>query len=166
MKNDCNSAYSPLVCIGHDVPIGAGEILNCICISPSGRIAIVEPDPTRKGESYAEFISRISFYIHKMRQWDHSKLDGVAANHFYAKTGQASRIIDVMARHGYLTFADAATFPAAVDDGLQNQDILIIVSVHPDSIDMRRIEFERSPIAASGLKVALVTNEVGSHFYS
>lgn len=167
MFYDGNKAYSPLICIGRNVPVGAGGAagsINCLCVSPSGRIAIVEPDPFRSGESEADFISRISAYIEELRQWDCDTLDGVAADYFYDTTGQAARGIDIMARNGYVTWAAEQAFFSGVDEGLQEADILIMVSVDPDELSMRKVEFSQGRIGASGLLFSLVEDEVGKQF--
>lgn len=167
MFYDGNKAYSPLICIGRNVPVGAGGAagsINCLCVSPSGRIAIVEPDPFRRGESESDFISRISGYISELRQWGCDTLDGVAADYFYDTTGQAARGIDIMARNGYVTWAAKHDFFASVDEGLQKADILIMVSVDPDELSMRKVEFANGKIGSSGLLISIVENEVGKQF--
>lgn len=167
MFYDGNNAYSPLICIGRNVPVGTGSDssrINCLCVSPSGRIAIVEPDPFRQGESGADFISRISGYIEELRRWDCDTLDGVAADYFYDTTGQAARGIDIMARNGYVTWAAKHDFFSGVDEGLQKADILIMVSVDPDELPMRKVEFAHGMIGASGLLFSLVETDVGKQF--
>ncbi len=169
MFYDGNKAYSPLICIGRNVPADArssSEIIRCLCVSPSGKIAIVEPDPYHAGESETDFICRISNYINELRKWDCDTLDGVAADYFYDTTGQAARGIDIMARNGYVTLAAKHDFFAAVDNGLQKDDILIMISVDQDEIPMRKVEFSNGKIGSSDLLVSIVDNDIGNHFLS
>lgn len=170
MFYDGDKAYSPLICVGRNItPAGADgphSTIPCLCISPSGRIAVVEPDPFRNGESSSEFISRISDYIGELRKWDHDDLDCVAADYFYDTTGQAARGVDIMARNGYVTWAAEQSFFDAVDSGLKTAPILVMVSVDQDELPMRRVEFSSGEIAASGLLFSIVPNEVGQNFLS
>ena len=69
-----------------------------------------------------------------------------------------------MARNGYVTWAAKHDFFTGVNEGLQNADILIMVSVDPDEISMRRVEFAQGKIGASGLLFSLVEDEVGKQF--
>lgn len=167
MFYDGNKAYSPLICVGRNVPIGkGGSVISSICVSPSGRIAIVEPDPFHNGESGADFISRISGVISELRKWDCEALDCVAADYFYDTTGQAAWGVDIMALNGYVTLAAKQDFFDGVNAGLQKEDILIMVSVDPDELPMRRVEFSQGAIANSGFLFSLVENEVGNQFLS
>lgn len=167
MFYDGNKAYSPLICIGRNVPVGAGGAagsIPCLCVSPYGRIAIVEPDPFRHGESGADFAARISGIVSELRKWDCDALDGVAADYFYDTTGQAARGIDIMALNGYLTLAAKQDFFNGVNAGLQKEDILIMVSVDPNELPMRKVEFSQGALGGSGLLFSLVEDEVGKQF--
>ena len=88
----------------------------------------------------------------------------MAADYFYDTTGQAARGIDIMARNGYVTWAAKYDFFSAVDEGLRVADILIMVSVDPDELSMRKVEFSQGRIGASGLLFSLVEDEVGKQF--
>ena len=69
-----------------------------------------------------------------------------------------------MARNGYVTWAAKHDFFSAVDEGLQKADILIMVSVDPDELPMRNIEFANGKIGSSGLLISIVEDEVGKQF--
>lgn len=169
MFYDGNKAYSPLICIGRNVPVGvggAGGNIHCLCVSPSGHIAIVEPDPFIRGESAADFVARISSTVSELRKWDCDTFDGVAADYFYDTTGQAARGIDIMARNGYVTLAAKHDFFDGVNAGLQKENILVMVSVDPDELPMRKVEFSQGVLADSGLMFSLVESEVGAQFLS
>lgn len=167
MFYDGNKTYSPLICIGRNVPVGTGGDagnIPCLCVSPYGRIAIVEPDPFRLGESGEAFVTRISRIVAELRKWDCDTLDGVAADYFYETTGQAARGIDAMALNGYLTFAAKQDFFDGVNAGLQKEDILIIVSVDPDELPMRKAEFSQDALGNSGLLFSLIDDDTGKQF--
>lgn len=162
-----DKAYSPLVCIGRNVPVGTGDAagsIPCLCVSPYGRIAIVEPDPFRNGESGTDFAARLSSIASELRRWNCDMLDGVAADYFYETTGQAARGIDIMALNGYLTLAAKQDFFNDVNAGLKKEDILVVVSVSSEELSMRKVEFSQGAIGSSGLLFSLVKDEVGEHF--
>lgn len=165
MLHDGNNAYSPLICIGKDIPL-VKEMppVPCLCVSPSGRIAIVESSPSKTGETTEQFIFRLKSYIKTLRKMCCDDLDGIASDFYYRATGQAARSIDIMARNGYLTLAAKHSFFYDVDEGLHLHDILVIVSVDKDELDMKRIEFSTGSLGSSGLLFSLVTDDVGKHF--
>lgn len=151
-----DKAYSPLVCVGKNVPVGQSGTISSILVSPAGRIAIVESDPYCKGESGSDFVSRVTAHIKALRKWDCDRLDAVAADYFYETTGQAARGIDVMALRGYLTLSSAQDFFDGVNAGLQKDAILVIVPVERDELSMRKVEFSQGAIGDSGLLFSLV----------
>lgn len=167
MFYDGNKAYSPLICIGRNVPVGAGGAagsIPCLCVSPYGRIAIVEPDPFRLGESGADFAARVSGIVSELRNWDCDTLDGVAADYFYETTGRAAHGIDVMALNGYLTFSAKQDFFNGINAGLRKEDILIIVSVDTAELPMRKAEFSQGALGNSGLLFSLIEDDTGKQF--
>lgn len=155
MLFDGNKSYSPLVCVGSDIPAGRSRIER-LCVSPSGRVAIVERDPFRRGESESSFLERISAYIAEIRSWDCDRLDDIAADHAYRTSGQAARVIDIMARHGHLSFSDAGDFRSEMESGLRSEPILVVVAVDADEMDMRRVEYSQGALAASSLIFSFV----------
>ena len=87
MFYDGNKSYFPLVCIGQNVSTGDSCTIPCLCVSPSGRIAIVESDPATTGETQEQFLNRISRYSSALRKWNYTDLDSIAAKFLYAKYG-------------------------------------------------------------------------------
>lgn len=164
MFYDGDKAYSPLVCIGRNVPVSKTDTIPGLCVSPAGRIAIVEQDPYSRGESGANFVSRVMSHIEVIRKWDCGKLDEIAADYFYETTGQAARGIDIMAMRGYLTWSGKCDFFAGVNAGFQKNSILVIVPVEPDELAMRKVEFSRGTIGNSDLLISLVEKSAGKQF--
>lgn len=139
MLYDGNKKYFPLLLIGNDVQIGPDETdtVRCLCVSSSGRIAIVEQDPAVTGEDENAFLSRMTRYSDLLRSWDLAKLDEIAADHYYRTEGQAMRVIDLMARAGLLVFADEGLFSIRVNRGLMTEQHLVVL-ISPDDDHFRR----------------------------
>ena len=164
MFYDGDKAYSPLVCIGKNVPVSPTDTICSLCVSPAGRIAIVEQDPYSRGESGADFVSRVMSHIDVLRKWDCDKLDEIAADYFYETTGQAARGIDIMAMRGYLTWSGKHDFFAGVNAGFQKDAILVIIPVKSDELAMRKVEFSQGSIGRSDLLISLVEKTADSQF--
>jgi len=154
-----DKAYYPLICVGKNIEVSSGgrtETIPSICVSPSGRIAIVMSDPFSAGVSTDDFLATVSTCIQALRKWDCDVLDGVAADYFYETTGQAARGVDIMARNGYLEFTSNHNFFANVDEGLQLHHILVIVSVPGDELPMRSVEFSNGKLRDADILFSLV----------
>lgn len=163
MLYEGNKAYYPLIKIGQNIKIGPGEsdVIGCLCVSPSGRIAIVEHDPYPT-ESNHDFLNRLTRYSDTIRSWSWSDLDEIAADHYYRTEGQAFKVIDLFARAGYLTFADEGLLSIKLDRGLKTETHLVIVST-PDSAS-RKATFSRGEFADSRLYFACVDEQNGLPF--
>lgn len=160
MLYDGNKNYFPLLLIGQDVQIGPDEAdtVGCLCVSSSGRIAIVERDPVLTGEDEAAFLDRMTRYSDLIRTWDLEKLDAIAADHYFRTEGQAMRIIDLMARAGLLVFADEGLFSIRVHRGLKTeQHLVILVSQEPDHF--RRDTFSSGAFAEAPLLFSFVDSK-------
>ena len=164
MFYDGNKSYFPLVCIGQNVPVGDGNTIPCLCVSPSGRIAIVETDPASTGETNRQFLDRISKYSSALREWNYSDLDSIAAKFFYARSGQAGRVIDKMARCGYLTFSDNLMFSFKMNKGLQEAPHLIIVSADKAKLSQCKDTFKQDDFMKSDLLFAVMDSSSASVF--
>lgn len=129
-SSEVNSAYGPLVCIGREVPVGSGEtqgFIDNLYITPTGRIVIVETKLFRNQESRRTVVAQIIDYAKELQKWDCEKLDKVASDYFYSKTGQAHRIIDVMVKHGYLSLSDEAHFTDMINKSLETASFLLMI---------------------------------------
>lgn len=165
MLYEGNRAYYPLILIGQNIQIGPEETdtVGCLCVSPSGRIAIVERDPSTTDEPDCNFLDRMTAYSDLLRSWDWSHLDEIAADHYYRTEGQAFRVIDLMARAGYLTFADEGLLSIKLDRGLKTEQHLIIVA-SPQVGLSRRADFSTGDFADSHLLFAFVNEQDGLPF--
>ncbi len=164
MFYDGNKSYFPLVCIGQNVSTGDGNTIPCLCVSPSGRIAIVESDPATTGETQAQFLDRISRYSAALRKWNYSAVDSVAAQFFYAKSGQAGRVIDKMVRCGYLTFSDNLMFSFKLNKGLQECQHLVIVSAEKSKLAECKDRFKQGAYEDSEILFAVMDSAAASIF--
>ena len=164
MFYDGNKSYFPLVCIGQNVPTGDGNTIPCLCVSPSGRIAIVESDPSSTGEAPAHFLDRLSAYSAALRKWNYTALDSIAAQFFYAKSGQAGRVVDKMARCGYLTFSDNLMFSFKMNKGLQEAPHLVIVSTEKSNIAECKTKFKQGAYQESEILFAVMDSAAASIF--
>lgn len=163
MLYEGNKAYYPLIQIGQNIKIGPDEsdVIECLCVSPSGRIAIVERDP-HSFESDQDFLDRLTSYSDTLRSWSWSDLNEIAADHYYRTEGQAFRVIDLMARAGYLTFSDEGLLSIKLDRGLKTETHLVIVST-PD-VESRKATFSCGEFADSRLYFACVYEQNGLPF--
>jgi hypothetical protein len=96
-----------LVCIGEGVHL-SGKNLHLVAdlfLSTNGGISVAVRSSTGNASAISSFISRIGF----------SGLDMIASDYYYKSEGQAFGIVDIMARHGHITFSQAASFRAAVE---------------------------------------------------
>ena len=163
MLYEGNKAYYPLIMIGQNVKVGPDEsdTIGCLCVSPSGRIAIVERDP-HPAESDHDFLDRMTKYSDLLRSWEWSDLDEISANHYYRSEGQAFRVIDLMARAGYLTFADEGLLSIKLDRGLKTETHLVIIST--SEVASRKADFTCGDFADSRLYFACVDSQNGIPF--
>lgn len=97
-----DSPISPLICIGQNLSIVCESIpidVMGIFLSPLGQTVIILLTPPSDEE--------LPSIIAQFRTWNYRTLDLIAAEYTYETYGQASRIIDLMAKHGYLNFSDS-----------------------------------------------------------
>ena len=122
--------YSPMVCIGREVPVGQGDTqgyIDNLYISPSGVVTIVETKLFRNQESRRTVVAQIIDYAKELQKWDCEKLNEVASDYFYKTEGQAARIIDVMARKGHLTLSDEARLNDSINENLSRASFLLLI---------------------------------------
>ena len=62
-----------------------------------------------------------------MQKWDSAKLDAVASDYTYRKTGQASRIIDIMASKGFLTYSGEKDLTDNLNLHLESASFLLFI---------------------------------------
>lgn len=96
-----------LVCIGEGVHL-SGKNLHMVAdlfLSPDGSISVAVRSSTGSALDISSFISRIGY----------PGLDMIASDYYYRLEGQASSIVDIMARHGHIVFSQASRFRAAVE---------------------------------------------------
>jgi len=105
---------SPLVCIGRDVSVGDNLHISMLFISPAGNIAAVIPTLPHWE------------YLSVMQEWDLDDLDEFAADYFFQEEGQAYRVIDAMARCGYLTYSDEGKLSENLRSSLEDGDIFFM----------------------------------------
>ncbi len=122
--------FSPLVCIGQEVNVGSNDSLGFIdnlYVAPSGKICIVETKLFRNQESRRTVIAQAIDYAKELQKWDAERLDAVASAYSYKKTGMASRMIDMMAAHGLLTYSDEGRFTDAINHCLKSASFLVMI---------------------------------------
>ena len=120
-SGEVNGEYAPLVCIGREVPVGSGDMqgyIDNLYITPSGCVVVVETKLFRNQESRRTVVAQIIDYAKELQKWDCSKLDAVARDYTYRKTGQSFKIIDLMAKHGYLSLSDEARLNDSINRNL------------------------------------------------
>ena len=85
-------------------------------LSPDGTVSVAVHKSSGNASEIAQYISRMGF----------SGLNLIASDHFYKTEGQAAGIIDIMARHGYITFSESRNFTAAVASGAASPIIFFV----------------------------------------
>ena len=123
---DVSLEYQDLVCIGREVPVGSGETqgyIDNLYVTPSGGIVIVETKLYRNQEARRTVVAQIIDYAKELQKWDAAKLDEIA----YNKTGQAHRIIDLMAAKGFLSFSDEKSLTDSLNVNLENASFLLLI---------------------------------------
>lgn len=128
--SEFGSDYSPLVCIGREVPVGTGDskgYIDNLYVSPSGAIIIVETKLFRNQEARREVVAQIIDYAKELQKWDSQKLNQVASDYFYKTEGQAANIIDIMANKGYLSLSDEGILNDSINHNLNNAHFLLFV---------------------------------------
>ena len=127
---EISTDYSPLICIGSNLEIatdgGTGTIDNLL-ISPSGHIVITKAALFRNQVSRQATISQMVDIAMELQQWDAEDLENVAEEYFYRQTGQAFRIIDAMAKTGYLSLSDEASLTDAINEHLMEAAFLLMI---------------------------------------
>lgn len=129
-SGEVNGEYAPLVCIGREVPVGSGDMqgyIDNLYITPSGNIVVVETKLFRNQESRRTVVAQIIDYAKELQKWDCAKLNAVAKDYTYKKTGQSFKIIDLMAKHGYLRLSDEARLNDSINRNLQSASFLLMI---------------------------------------
>ncbi len=129
-SGEVNGEYVPLVCIGREVPVGSGDMqgyIDNLYITPSGCIVVVETKLFRNQESRRTVVAQIIDYAKELQRWDCSKLNAVAKDYTYRKSGQSYKIIDLMAKRGYLSLSDEARLNDRINNNLQSASFLLMI---------------------------------------
>lgn len=129
-SGEVNGEYAPLVCIGREVPVGSGDMqgyIDNLYVTPSGCVVVVETKLFRNQESRRTVVAQIIDYAKELQKWDYSKLDAVAREYTYKKMGQSFKIIDLMAKYGYLNLSDEARLNDSINKNLQSASLLLMI---------------------------------------
>lgn len=122
--------YSDLVCIGREVPVGSGETkgyIDNLYVTPCGGVVIVETKLYRNQEARRTVVAQVIDYAKELQKWDAAKLDEIASDYTYRTDGKASRIIDIMAARGLLSFNDEKTLTDSLNAHLDSAAFLLLI---------------------------------------
>lgn len=111
---------SPLICIGQDLMVDCGSCyveVSGIFLSPAGDLAFVLSRPYPALSVY--------HFISEMKTSSFDDLDSFASEFTYQVSGQAYRIIDLMAQRGYLSFSDAGQLSDEINRNLSNEHFFV-----------------------------------------
>lgn len=111
----------PFVCIGQEISVLSDGLQFCISgifLSPAGDVSII-----LEGRPSPSDLPRIIKYL---RGWDYAELDAASSDYTYLNSGQAYRIIDIMAKHGHLKFSDAQVLSDAVSRNMKNGSFYLL----------------------------------------
>ena len=122
------STFTDPVCVGKAVPICPDGGLTCIAdvyVTPNGGVALVFPDLTSSDKGALQCAAGA------LRTRNHDWLDDVASDYFFETEGQASLVIDVMARIGFMGYSNKSALYSAIDKTLSGGDTLLVVGDLP-----------------------------------
>ena len=128
--DDVGPEFTPLVCIGREVPVGSGETqgyIDNLYVTPSGHIVIVETKLFRNMESRRTVVAQIIDYAKELQKWDAEMLDAVARAYTCKELGQSFRIIDIMVKQGYLADSDGAELVDNLNKNLSSATFLLLI---------------------------------------
>ena len=111
---------SSLICIGQDLTVDCGLCcieVSGIFLSSAGDLAFV------LSRSYPAL--SVYHFISEMKTRSFDDLDSFASEFTYQVSGQAYRIIDLMAQQGYLSFSDAGKLSDEIDRNLSNEHFFV-----------------------------------------
>lgn len=122
-KSDCAPrSKDSLVCIGQNVRLSGSNLrmLADLFLYPDGTVCIAVRNSSGDVSEIAQFISRIGF----------PGLNMIASDYYYKVEGQALDLVDIMARHGHISFSQAADFRASVENGVSFPVIFFVGNAH------------------------------------
>lgn len=163
---EVGAEYSPLLCIGREVPVGSGDTkgyIDNLYVTPTGHLVIVEARLFSNQESRRTVVTQIIEYAKELQQWDAEMLDAVAGNYFYQRNGQASRVIDAMAAAGYLTFSDEAALTDAINEHLMEASFLLLIVGDGIRSNVYQLAEFLNENAAMPFNLAMVEIEIYQH---
>lgn len=111
----------PFVCVGREISVISNGIQFCISgvfVSPAGDVSII-----LKERPSSSILSRI---IEHIQGWDYAELDSFSSDYTYLNSGQAYRIIDIMAKHGHLKFSGSQALASAVNKNMMNGSFYLL----------------------------------------
>lgn len=164
--SEVGSEFAPLVCIGREVPVGSGETqgyIDNLYVTPSGNVVIVETKLFRNQESRRTVVAQIIDYAKELQKWDAAKLDKVVEDYTYRTRGQAYRLIDLMAHHGYLSFSDEGAFVDRINTNLQKASFLLLIVGDGIRTGVQQLADFLNDNASMSFRLALVELEVYQH---
>lgn len=119
-RNNSNNSER-LVCIAENISISSCSskvFANALFASPYGHIVFAMSKKPSEQE-----IRDVSEFI---RFWRSDDVDRMCESFSYKKFGQASKVSDVMASHGYLRFSDTELFNSRMDRCFENSNFLFL----------------------------------------
>lgn len=165
-SGEVGTEYSPLLCIGREVPVGSGDAkgyIDNLYVTPTGHLVIVETKLFRNQESRRTVVAQTIDYAKELQQWDAEMIDSVAGNYFYQRDGQAARVIDAMAAAGYLTFSDEAALTDAINEHLMEASFLLLIVGDGIRSSVYQLAEFLNENAAMSFDIALVEIEIYQH---
>ena len=114
------SGMSPLLCVGQDLSVDCGShavSVSGIFVTPAGSVLFVLEEP------YSAVI--VHRFISEVSSWASDDLDSICSDLTLRESGQAYRIIDLMAARGYLFFSDGQDFSERISANLHCADFSV-----------------------------------------
>ena len=85
---EIGSEFTPLLCIGTEVPVGSGDTrgyIDNLYITPSGHLVVVETKLFRNQESKRAVVAQVIDYAKELQEWTCEQLDKIAEDYTIEK---------------------------------------------------------------------------------
>jgi len=117
-----DSIYSPLLCIGREIPVASGYIDN-LYISPKGYIVIVETKLWRNPEARREVVGQIIDYAKDLKDWNYEQL-----NNMYKLINNSDKgIFEAMVTQDLLNVENESAFIDTTEKNMKLARFLLMI---------------------------------------
>lgn len=124
--SEIESAFSPLISIGREIPTSVGSIDN-LFISPQGYLTIVETKLWRNPEARREVVGQIVDYAKDVSKWSFDDLDTKVKTYFKTAQNRKIGIIDAIREHNEVEDEEESELIDAITKHMRNGHFLLFI---------------------------------------